>query len=107
MLEEQENYDNDEVMVETETKNEGEMNNDVLPEVEAAENVEISAYPFETLVANIQQFTKTLGQVTWINNNLTMDGEQSKTVSIARILSNGQKQLFEITIEQKNELVFK
>jgi hypothetical protein len=71
------------------------------------EPVEILEYPYEQLVIGIQEYVKNLGQMTWITDNEAVEGEKSKTISIARVLSNGQKQLLEITVEQKTELVFK
>lgn len=74
---------------------------------EKEEKEEILEYPYDELVLGLQEYVKNLGQVTWVTDNDVVDGEKSKTISIARVLSNGKKQLLEIRIDQKNELIFK
>lgn len=69
---------------------------------------EIGPITYEDVLTAVQGSIKNVGQLIWATPNNTMvDGEISNTISLARMLSNGEKQLFEITVEQKTELTFK
>lgn len=74
----------------------------------AEQPAEIVPLAYEDVLTTVQASVKNVGQLIWLTpNNTIVDGEISNTISVARMLSNGDKQLFEITVELKNELTFK
>jgi hypothetical protein len=89
--------------------------NDTIEQTQNNENVEntqdtqnvkeapITPLAYKNVFENLFIQTKSLGQVVFIDNN----SELSNTISIIRMLSNGQKQFFKLTLEETNEITIK
>lgn len=67
---------------------------------------EITAIPYQYIFENIFESAKVLGQVAFVDNN-TKEDSLSNTISVIRMLSNGEKQFFKITVEETKELTIK
>jgi hypothetical protein len=67
---------------------------------------EVVAIPYQYIFENILESAKVLGQVTFVDQNAEEDA-LSNTISVIRMLSNGKKQFFKITVEETKELTIK
>ncbi len=67
---------------------------------------EVSAIPYQFIFENIFETSKILGQIAFVDNN-EKEGATSNTISIIRMLSNGEKQFFQITVEETKEITIK
>lgn len=77
-------------------------------ELNAEQPTEVAPFPYDTLVISLSDFVKQLGQMQWIDDNVAdAEGEISKSISVVRMLTTGEKQMFKLTIEEKKELTFK
>ncbi len=70
------------------------------------EEKEITALPYQFIFDGVYSNAKVLGQVVFIDKN-DVESATSNTVSIIRMLSNGEKQFFKITVEETKELTIK
>lgn len=70
-------------------------------EVKKEEHV-IEQLPYKDLFETIYNLMKTTGQLVYVEG-----GETSKIINVVRILSNGDKQFFKVSIEDTDQLVLK
>ncbi|MFM2394899.1 MAG: hypothetical protein RLZZ546_2882 [Bacteroidota bacterium] len=73
---------------------------------EKTQEKEITSLPYQFIFENIYENAKVLGQVVFVDSN-SQEDKLSNTVSVIRMLSNGEKQFFKITVEETKELTLK
>jgi len=77
--------------------------------IEGVENTEekvIEALPYQFVFEGIFNNAKSLGQVVFVDED-NKDNKTSNSISIIRILSNGEKQFFKISVDETSELTIK
>ena len=70
-------------------------------EVKKEEHV-IEQLPYGDLFDTIYNLMKTTGQLVYVEG-----GETSKIINVVRVLSNGEKQFFKVSVEDTDQLVLK
>jgi hypothetical protein len=67
------------------------------------EQKEITELPYSYILEGMYNNAKVLGQIVFIDKNTDL----SNSISVIRMLSNGEKQFFKITVEETKELTIK
>jgi len=80
-----------------------EKENDVQAEEvqDVQESNEVHAIDYQDILKNYAESAQNLGQIIWVDSV----SEKSNKINVVRILKDGTKQLFSLTVSEENELV--
>ncbi len=80
---------------------------EILKEVDnSSENTEekkVTKLPFDFILEKLYETSQKFGQIIFVDEN----EDNSKSISIIRLLSDNSKQLFKVTLEETSELKIK
>lgn len=68
------------------------------------EQPKIEEFPFETLLENLYGTSKSLGQLVFIDKSKDV---KNATINVMRMLTNGERQFFQINIVETDEITIK
>lgn len=69
-------------------------------------NQEVTNITYEILMNNALKFSQNVGQIVWVDDKSKTEGGSlaSNKINIVRVLSDGTKQLFSLTVTEEVEL---